>query len=81
LTHFKNNNKKVSKNGVVISYTQPTTLTVVNKLSAVDTKSWNYISQQAPEEEFLNFLVTQNIFSSKVPPSFFKGFLTVLTLI
>jgi len=63
LPHFP---VQVSKNEAVVAFTQATTLNVVTKLSGVDTKSWNYVSQQAPEEEFLSFLATQNILSAKV---------------
>jgi hypothetical protein len=56
----------VSKNEAVVAFAAATTLNVVNKLSGVDTQSWSYVSQQAPEEDFLRYLATQNIFSSKV---------------
>src|SRR5690242_5349893 len=70
---------QISKNEAVVAFAPATTLNVVPKLSTVDTLSWEYVSQQASDKEFLAYMSTQNIFSSKVlnrlPPLLIKKFI------
>lgn len=56
---------QISKNEKVIAFTTPTTLKVVSQLSTIDTKSWEYLSQQAKTAELLAYLNTENFISKK----------------
>jgi len=57
---------QVAKNEKVICCAEPRQLKVVSKLSVVDTKSWDYISQHASVEELVKFLAENNLHSSKI---------------
>ena len=44
-----------------VARVDPVTLTVVAKLSKIDTASWDYISQQGTEDDVLNYLKANNL--------------------
>ena len=51
----------VSKDEKVIAFAPPSKLRVVEKLTTVDTNTWEYISQQGTDDAVYKFLKTQNI--------------------
>lgn len=51
----------VTKNEVLVASPRPRPLTVVEKLSRVDTKSWAYVSQHGDNEQVLAYLDQHNI--------------------
>jgi hypothetical protein len=53
----------VARDEKVIAYGQPIVLNVVNQFTKHDTKSWEWISQMAPDNELLTFLDKENIFA------------------
>eukprot|EP01126_Amoeba_proteus_P053493 TRINITY_DN6520_c0_g1_i13.p1 TRINITY_DN6520_c0_g1~~TRINITY_DN6520_c0_g1_i13.p1 ORF type:complete len:1192 (-),score=285.06 TRINITY_DN6520_c0_g1_i13:75-3650(-) len=56
----------ISKNQKVVAFTPPTTLNVVSRCSTIDTKSWNYISQNSSTSELLAYLESSNLQDEKV---------------
>jgi hypothetical protein len=51
----------VAKNETLIAAAAPATLTVVDKPTKIDTKSWDYVSQYASADDVLKFLGAHNI--------------------
>eukprot|EP01126_Amoeba_proteus_P053498 TRINITY_DN6520_c0_g1_i5.p1 TRINITY_DN6520_c0_g1~~TRINITY_DN6520_c0_g1_i5.p1 ORF type:complete len:573 (-),score=129.70 TRINITY_DN6520_c0_g1_i5:228-1946(-) len=56
----------ISKNQKVVAFTPSTTLNVVSRCSTIDTKSWNYISQNSSTSELLAYLESSNLQDKKV---------------
>jgi hypothetical protein len=52
---------QVAKNGQLIGFAEPTTLTAVTKLSKIDTTSWDYVAQNGAEDEVVRYLKENNI--------------------
>lgn len=53
----------VTRGGSVLAFTQPFRFRVVDRLSAQDTQSWEYVSQHAEADAVLAFLDTHNVHS------------------
>ena len=51
----------VSKSEKVVAFAEPFTFNVVNELTKLDTKSWDYVSQFGTAEEVLSFLDENNV--------------------
>ena len=51
----------VSKSEKVVAFAEPFTFNVVNELTKLDTKSWDYVSQFGTAEEVLAFLDANNV--------------------
>ena len=51
----------VAKNERLLAQAAPFTLNVVDKLSRVDTESWDYVSQHGTNEDVLRYLQQQNL--------------------
>jgi hypothetical protein len=51
----------VAKNEALVVFAAPTTLTVVTRLSSVDTQSWSHVSQHGEDAEVLAYLDANNI--------------------
>jgi len=56
----------VAKNERLLAQAAPFTLNVVDKLSRVDTESWDYVSQQGTSEDVLRYLQQQNLHRVKL---------------
>lgn len=50
----------VSREGTTLAFADPTSLDVVDRLSEVDTTTWEYISQEGTPEQVLTFLEERN---------------------
>ncbi len=51
----------VSKSEKIVAFAEPFTFNVVNELTKLDTKSWDYVSQFGSAEEVLTFLDQNNV--------------------
>jgi hypothetical protein len=51
----------VASNEQLVAFAQPACLQVVSRPSTVDTRSWEYVSQQASLDELLSFLDKENL--------------------
>ena len=51
----------VSKSEKIVAFAEPFTFNVVNELTKLDTKSWDYVSQFGTAEEVLTFLDQNNV--------------------
>jgi len=56
----------VAKNERLLAQTEPFTLNVVDRLSRVDTESWDYVSQHGSNEDVLRYLEQQNLHRVKL---------------
>ncbi|HPM83067.1 MAG TPA: hypothetical protein PLF81_20325, partial [Candidatus Anammoximicrobium sp.] len=56
----------VAKNERLLAQAAPFTLNVVDKLSRVDTESWDYVSQYGTNEDVLRYLQQQNLHRVKL---------------
>ena len=51
----------VARQQDLVAFVEPMTFNVVEKLSKVDTESWDYLSQHGSEEQVIEYLKTQNL--------------------
>ena len=56
----------VSKHGKLLTYSEPATFKVVEKLSSLDKQSWHYISQFGTEKQVLYYLNHMNLHRIKL---------------
>ncbi len=56
----------VAKNERLLAQAEPCTLNVVDRLSRVDTESWDYVSQHGSAEDVLRYLQQQNLHRVKL---------------
>ncbi len=56
----------VAKNERLLAQAEPFTLNVVDKLSRVDTESWDYVSQHGTNDDVLRYLQQQNLHRVKL---------------
>ncbi len=56
----------VAKNERLLAQAEPFTLNVVDKLSRIDTETWDYVSQHGTDEDVLQYLSQQNLHRVKL---------------
>lgn len=57
---------QVAKNERLLAHAEPLKLNVVERLSRVDTESWDYVSQHGSSDEVLRYLEQQNLHRVKL---------------